>query len=68
MSKLDPKAQILLAVAILFIVLAVVVTVLSDKDWAKVVAVVSGILSIIFGTAAVWRAQFTSPRQGTIQV
>jgi hypothetical protein len=61
---MDGTAQVLLALAVLCIVLAVIVTVLSDKDWAKVVAAVSAFLTIIFGALAVFRIQRVSRISG----
>lgn len=44
-----PIAQILYALAVLFIVLAVIVSILSDKNWSKVVQTLLSALGIIFG-------------------
>ncbi|MDP9319570.1 MAG: hypothetical protein M3P16_00570 [Chloroflexota bacterium] len=61
---MDGKAQVLLAIAVLLIVISVMVTVLSNDNFAKVVSAVTAILGIISGAVAVFRVQAQSSRAG----
>jgi Na+/H+-translocating membrane pyrophosphatase len=66
MGDIDGKAQLILAVAVLLIVIAVIVALVSDDDVTKIIAIIGALAGLIAGWFGVKQAVTAAATTGAV--